>query len=304
MTDKKKEVHGVFAPMVTPFRDDRVLFHGLIANVEKMNGTSLTGYFVLGTNGEYKSLSVPERFAMLRTVVKARAKDKVVMAGMGFESTQETIAMTLRAADEGADMVSLLMPHFFVKKMTPEVLAGYVTAVADASPLPVLLYNNPSVAAGVTIKADLINLVKDHPNVIGIKDSSSETYRQNLDAAKGRMCVLAGTANYFLDLLKNGGTGGVLSLANVFPDACAKLYTLFREGKTQEAEELNASLIGLNKEVSGSFGVAGVKAAMDLCGFCGGVPRKPLLPLTREQMETLKQSLSKSQFARQEMEHE
>jgi 4-hydroxy-2-oxoglutarate aldolase len=297
MTDKKKQVFGVFAPMVTPFRDDRVLFHGLIANVEKMNGTALAGYFVLGTNGEYKSLSVAERFAVLRAVVQSRAKDKVVMAGMGFESTQETIAMTLRAADEGADMVSLLMPHFFAKKMTPEVLAGYVIAVADASPLPVLLYNNPSVAAGVTIKADLVNLVKDHPNVIGIKDSSSETYKQNLDAAKDRLCVLAGTANYFLDLLKNGGTGGVLSLANVFPDACAKLYTLFREGKIQEADELNGALIELNHKVSGAFGVAGVKAAMDLSGFCGGVPRKPLLPLTGEQFETLKHSLSTNQFS-------
>lgn len=298
MTGKKKELSGVLAPMVTPFRDDRVLFDGLIDNVEKMNGTSLAGYFVLGTNGEYKSLSVAERFEVLRTVVKSRAKDKVVMAGMGFESTKETIDMTLRAAEEGADMVSLLMPHFFAKKMTPEVLAGYITAVADASPLPVLLYNNPSVAAGVTIKADLIDLVKDHPNVIGIKDSSSETYRQNLEAAKGKMCVLAGSAGYFLDLLRLGGTGGVLSLANVFPDACAKLYTLFREGKTQESEELNVSLIGLNKEVSGSFGVAGVKAAMDLCGFCGGVPRRPLLPLTSEQLETLKDSLGKSKFAR------
>jgi 4-hydroxy-2-oxoglutarate aldolase len=302
MTGKKKELSGVLAPMATPFRNDRVLLDGLIDNVEKMNGTALAGYFVLGTNGEYKSLSVAERFEILRTVVKYRAKDKVVMAGMGFESTKETIDMTLRAAEEGADMVSLLMPHFFAKKMTPEVLAGYITAVADASPLPVLLYNNPSVAAGVTIKADLIDLVKDHPNVIGIKESSSETYRQNLEAAKGKMCVLAGSAGYFLDLLRLGGSGGVLSLANVFPDACAKLYTLFREGKTQESEELNVSLIGLNKEVSGSFGVAGVKAAMDLCGFCGGVPRRPLPPLTGEQLEKLKDSLGKSKFARKERE--
>jgi 4-hydroxy-2-oxoglutarate aldolase len=302
MMVRKKELSGVFAPMVTPFRDDRVWFEGLIDNVGKMNDTGLTGYFVLGTNGEYKSLSVAERFEVLRTVVKHRAKDKVVMAGMGFESTKETIEMTLRAAEEGADMVSLLMPHFFAKKMTPEALAGYITAVADASPAPVVLYNNPSVAAGVTIRADLIDLVKDHPNVIGIKDSSSETYRSNLEAAGEKMCVLAGSAGYFLDLLKLGGTGGVLSLANVFPDACARLYTLFREGKAQEAEALNGSLVGLNKEVSGSFGVAGVKAAMDLCGFCGGVPRRPLPPLTGEQMETLKRSLGKSSFARQAME--
>jgi 4-hydroxy-2-oxoglutarate aldolase len=298
MTGKKKELSGVLTPMVTPFKDDRVLFHGLIDNVEKMNRTGLAGYFVLGTNGEYKSLSVEERFKVLRTVLKYRAKDKVVMAGVGFESTKETIAITLRAADEGADMVSLLMPHFFAKKMTPDVLAGYITAVANASPVPVLLYNNPSVAAAVTIKADLIHLVQDHPNVIGLKDSSSETYRQNLAAAKGKMCVLAGSANFFLDLLMSGGTGGVLSLANVFPDACVELYTLFMEGKTLEAEELNVSLVGLNKDVSGSFGVAGVKAAMDLCGFCGGVPRRPLLPLTAEQLEMLKNSIRKSKFAR------
>jgi 4-hydroxy-2-oxoglutarate aldolase len=297
MAGKKRELSGVLTPMVTPFKNDRVLFHGLIANVEKMNETGLAGYFVLGTNGEYKSLSVDERFQVLRTVVKYRAKGKGVMAGMGFESTKETIDMVLRAADEGADMASLLMPHFFAKKMTPEALAGYITDVADASPIPVVLYNNPSVASAVTIRADLIDRVKDHPNVIGIKDSSSETYRQNLEAAKGKMCVLAGTANYFLDLLKAGGSGGVLSLANVFPDACAKLYTLFREGKMQEAEALNTSLIALNKEVSGSFGVAGVKAAMDLCGFCGGDPRKPLLPLAAEQLATLKASLGKSAFA-------
>jgi 4-hydroxy-2-oxoglutarate aldolase len=297
MTGKKKELSGVLAPMVTPFKDDKIMWQGLVANVEKMNNTGLAGYFVLGTNGEYKSLSVEERFEILRAVVKHRSKGKTVMAGMGFESTKETIDMTLRAADEGADMVSLLMPNFFAKKMTPETLAGYVLAVADISPVPVVLYNNPSVAAGVTIKAGLINLVKDHPNLIGIKDSSGETYRENLEAAKGNISVLAGSAGYFLDLLKSGGSGGVLSLADVFPDACAKLYTLFLAGKIAEAEELNVSLIALNKEVSGSFGVAGVKAAMDLYGFCGGDPRRPLSPLTEAQRETLKTSLHKSQFA-------
>jgi hypothetical protein len=126
MARKKKELSGVLAPMVTPFKEDKIVWQGLVDNVEKMNGTGLAGYFVLGTNGEYKSLSVEERFEVLRAVVKHRTNGKTVMAGMGFESTRETIDMTLRAADEGADMVSLLMPHFFAKKMTPEALAGAV----------------------------------------------------------------------------------------------------------------------------------------------------------------------------------
>lgn len=299
MTGEKRQIAGVFTPMVTPFREDGELFlEGLAANVEKMNLSGLAGYFVLGTNGEYKALAVEERFLVLREVVKHRAKDKIVMAGMGFESTRETILMTRRAADEGADMVSLLMPHFFAKRMTPEVLAGYVLDVADASPVPVLLYNNPSVAAGVTIRSELIGRVKDHPNVIGLKDSSEETYRSNLAAAEGKLCVLAGSANYFLELLELGGTGGVLSLANVFPDACARLYGLYKEGRIEEARRLNESLVRLNKQVSGSFGVAGVKAAMDIVGLKGGFPRKPLVPLSAEERRRLEESLAASDFGR------
>ena len=284
----KKKITGVYAPMVIPFANDRIVFHGLAANVEKMNSSALAGYFVLGTNGEYKSLSVPERFSVLKTVIAHSAGDKMIMAGMGFESTHETIENVLLAADLGAASVSLLMPHFFAKRMSPAVMASYIVEVADASPIPVVLYNNPAVAAGVTIRADTIGLVKDHPNVIGIKDSSKETYRENLEAAGDAMCVLAGSANYFMDLMKNGGAGGVLSLANIFPEACGKLYQLIKAGKTKEAEELDAILVNLNHAVSGSYGVAGVKAAMDFRGFAGGVPRRPLPGLTPEQHESLK----------------
>ena len=293
----KKTIEGVFAPMTTPFDNDRIVFHGLAANVEKMNATGLTGYFVLGTNGEYKSMSVEERFLVLKTVIAHAAPDKIIMAGMGFESTHETIENILRAADTGVKMVSLLPPHFFAKKMNaPENQASYILEVADASPLPVLLYNNPSVASNVVITSETLKLVKDHPNVIGIKDSSKDTYLDLLETAKGSMNVLAGSANYFMDLMARGGTGGVLSLANVFPDACAKLYKLVKAGKTKEAEELNAVLVTLNKEVSGSFGVAGVKAAMDFCGFCGGVTRRPMPALKADQLETLKKIVSTVKF--------
>ena len=289
---------GVFAPMVTPFEDDAILWKGLVANVEKMNESGLRGYFVLGTNGEFKSLAVEERFEVLRTVVKHRAPGLVVMAGCGAESTKETIDLVRRAADLGADMASLLMPSFFAKKMTADVMERYIVEVADTSSIPVVLYNNPPVAAGVTIRLEVLRKLAGHPKVVGIKDSSKETYQENLQAASASFSVLAGSAAYFLDLLKRGGTGGVLSLANVFPAECARLHRAFVDGRLDEAEQLSRQLVELNTKVSGTFGVAGVKASMDLAGFVGGVPRRPHKGLTPEELQKLKGELTQSGFLR------
>ncbi len=296
MEDVKKMFSGVFAPMVTPFENDRILFDGIRRNVEKMNETGLRGYFVLGTNGEFKSLSVKERFEVLDTVVKSAASDKVVMAGTGAESTKETIDLSREAASRGAQMVSLLMPSFFAKKINEEAMVRFILEAADASPVPVALYNNPSVAAGVTITIGVLERVAKHPNVVGIKDSSKDAYRESLKAASDSFFVLAGSANYFLDLLKNGGTGGVLSLADVFPEPCVKLYRAFVEGRMEEAERMNSELVDLNHRVSGAFGVAGVKAAMDLAGLVGGVPRRPLAGISAEEKDGLRRMLQEKGY--------
>ncbi len=291
MEEMKEKLSGVFAPIATPFKEDNILFDGLIQNVEKMNKSGLRGYFVLGTNGEYKSLSVAERIEVLKTVAQHRSPDKVFMAGTGMESTKETIEVTLQAAETGADMVSVLKQHFYRKKMDDDVLTGYILDVAEASPVPVVLYNNPSVAAGVTISPEVIQRVSGHTNVIGLKDSSKGNFTRYIEAAEEGFYVMAGSANFFLDVLIAGGSGGVLSLANVFPDACAKLYQIFKDGKLEEAKKLNDELVSLNKEVSGSYGVAGVKAAMELAGFTGGDPRRPIKALTESQKDDLRKRL-------------
>ncbi len=287
---------GVFSPMCTPFINDEVDYAGMEKNVNIMNSSGLKGYFVLGTNGEFKTMSEDERFKLLALVIKKAAKNKVVMAGTGAESTRETIRLTKKAADMGASMVSLLMPNFFAKKVTEAVMIRHITEVADASSVPVVLYNNPSVAAGVTITPGVIKEVSSHPNVVGVKDSSKETWPENVVFNSSTFSVMAGSAGYFLDLLDRGGTGGVLSLANVFPDECARLYNLYVSGKKEEAVELNKKLVDLNKKVSGSYGVAGVKYAMDLAGFAGGVPRRPLAGLNDEQKKTLEADLKASGF--------
>jgi 4-hydroxy-2-oxoglutarate aldolase len=298
MGEVKEMLSGVFAPVATPFQDDEVFYKGLSENIEKMNESGLKGYFVLGTNGEYKSLSVVERLEVLKTVAAHKKKDKVFMAGTGMESTKETIEMTRRAVDIGAQMVSLLMPHFFAKRIDDDVLVRYITEVADNSPVPVLIYNNPSVAAGVTVSPEVVRRVSSHPNVVGMKDSSKGNYKGYLEAAGEGFYVLAGSAGFFFELLQAGGIGGVLSLANVFPDVCATLYTLFIEKKIEEAAALSERIVGLNKVVSGMSGVASVKAAMDLAGFHGGEPRRPISGVTAGQREALKKELLERGFLR------
>ncbi|HHW13298.1 MAG TPA: dihydrodipicolinate synthase family protein [Firmicutes bacterium] len=288
----REQLSGVFTPMVTPFKNDEILYDGIVENVKKMNRTGLRGYFVLGTNGEFRSLSVEERLKVLKTVVDNAAPDKIVMAGTSAESTKETIDITKEAAKIGAKSVSLLMPHFFRKHLDDDAYTDYIIKVADASPVPVLLYNNPSVAADVLISPEVIRRVAEHPNVVGMKDSSRGNYQKYLEAAEGKdFYLLAGSAGFFLDLLKAGGVGGVLSLANVFPDACAKLYEAYKAGNMEEAEQLNAKLVELNKKVSGFGGVAAVKSAMNLAGYTGGDPRHPLRPLTAEQKADLEANI-------------
>ncbi len=292
---QRDSLSGVFAPLVTPFgSDDSVLLSGVAENVRRLNATGLRGYFALGTNGEYKALTPEERLQVLDVVVQHRAPGKVVMAGCGAESTKETIDLARRIADRGADIASVLMPSFFAKKMTAEVMARHALAVADASPIPVVLYNNPSVSAGVTIRLEVLEKVAGHPNIVGIKDSSKETWAENLKASSPKFSVLSGSASYFADLLRRGGTGGVLSLANVLPDACVALHDAVQAGRRDEEERLNRLLVDLNAKVSGTYGVAGVKAAMTLCGFVGGIPRRPFLPLGSEEIDGLRSVLERS----------
>jgi 4-hydroxy-2-oxoglutarate aldolase len=212
------------------------------------------------------------------------------MAGTGAESTKVSIELCHEAAEIGVHYGSLITPFFFAKKMSDSALIHHFIEVAEKSPIPILLYNNPGVT-GITISTTVIKEVSSHPKIVGMKDTSPGNLSAYILNAKPGFCLLVGSANFFFTGLLMGAVGGVLSLANVFPDSCCKLYDLGVTGRLEEGKALQFQLLEINQMVSGKFGVAGVKVAMDYLGFYGGSPRAPLPTLTADEKRKLQEGL-------------
>jgi len=298
MKNNREKLSGVFAPVVTPFRNEKLLLGDLRFNLKKLGETELTGYLALGSNGEFKSLTDREQIQVLEVFADEKG-DKVVMAGTACESTAQTIEKSKIAADMGFDYVSILTPNYFAKRMDGPTLKGFYERIADAVPVPVLLYNAPGFTGGVAIPPKTVIELSRHPNIAGMKDSSPTgpvRFLCDCDPEED-FFILAGSANFFYSSLHLGAPGGVLSLANVFPESCCELYRLFREGRYEEARELHFRLARLNAAVSGVHGVAGVKAAMELTGFRGGDPRHPLVPVTGEERKKIRDKILTEGFS-------
>ncbi|MCK4339737.1 MAG: dihydrodipicolinate synthase family protein, partial [Candidatus Cloacimonetes bacterium] len=174
-------------------------------------------------------------------------------------------------------------------------LIKYYTTIADQSPVPIMIYNAPKFAANLVFSTNLVSVLAEHPNIVGMKDTSKEDISIYVNAVpKGaNFYVLAGTINKLYTGLKVGAIGGVVSMSDYLPDMCCKLQELFELGKIKEAEKLDVYARELSSKAAGKYGVAGVKAAMDLLGYFGGDPRIPLLPLNNEQKAKLKAVLEK-----------
>jgi 4-hydroxy-2-oxoglutarate aldolase len=286
----KEKLTGIFPPVMTPFNKGKIDLPGLAFNIEKMNSIQLRGYMPLGSNGEFRSLTDDESIDVLKTIVRAKSAGKVLMAGTQRESAYATIEFTKRAADAGADFASVLTPHYYAGRMNDEALIRFYTEVAGGSPIPVLMYNAPKFAAGVTLSAAAVTVLAAHPNIVGMKDTSKEDIARYVKAVPPgtEFYVLAGSITKFLYGLRNGAVGGILSPANYFPELCREIQTLFEAGKITEAQELSDRLISLNGRTAGKYGVAGVKGAMNLFGYKGGEPRVPVLPVTVAELEEMR----------------
>lgn len=291
--DSTLSLSGVCPPIPTPF-DERgdIAYRALTENLERWNEYDLTGYVILGSNGESAYLSDAEKVRVCQAAREAISRDKLMIVGSGCESTRQTIALTRQAAEVGADVALLITPHFFDAQMTTDSLVQHYHAAADASPIPVVLYNVPKFTH-VDMDAATVARAAEHPNIIGIKDSGGNITKlaDMVRLVPPGFQVLAGSAGFFFAALALGAVGGVLALANVAPQQCIDIYRMFRAGQWPDAAELQRRMVPVNTAITARLGVAGLKAALELLGYYGGPVRSPLLDLTEHEREALQQIL-------------
>ncbi len=291
------KLYGIYAPIATPFKKGKIAYDKLEKNLKFWLKSDLSGLVVMGSNGEFVLLTPEEKAELTRFVCKQAKGKKPVITGTGAESTAETMRLNDMAAKAGADAVLVVTPNYYKGDMTDSVLTRFYTDVADASPLPVILYNMPR-NAGINISAKLALELAKHPNIIGIKDSGGNIVQiaDMIRNAPASFSVFAGSASFLFASLALGATGGTLALANVFPNECARLQKLFEAGKMKETRDLQMNLIDSNNAVTARWGIPGLKAAMEMVGLYGGDPRPPLLPLGEADREALRKVLMRTGF--------
>ncbi|MDK2823208.1 MAG: 4-hydroxy-2-oxoglutarate aldolase [Clostridia bacterium] len=290
------EINGVYPPITTPFDEqENINFSALEKNIAKWNETGLAGYVVFGSNGEYAFLSEQEKLDIVKACVANAAKDKKVIVGSGCESTRDTIDLTNKCAKLGADAALLITPNYYKGSMNKKALKEHFIRVADAAELPILLYNVPKFT-NINMDSGLVEELARHPNIVGIKDSSANITQlaQIISQAPADFNVLVGTAGVLYPGLAFGAKGGIMALATCCPKECLEIYTLFNEGKYEEAKKLQMRMIPVNNAVTATYGIAGLKFVMDTLGLIGGPTRRPLLPLSEEEKAKLKEILVKA----------
>jgi 4-hydroxy-2-oxoglutarate aldolase len=290
-------IEGVLPPITTPFENQELALDKMVENIQKWNETALSGYLVLGSNGESVYLAEKEKLTIVTKAREIIPASKNMIVGTGLESTRETIRLTNLMADSGADCGLVSPPCYFKSSMQQRILADHYTAVAEASRMPILLYNVPQFT-GVNLDASLVAKLSLHPNIVGLKDSSGNIAQLSeiLSSTREGFIVLVGSAPVFYPALCIGANGGILAVANVIPAICTDIFALYQQGLFQEARKLQNRMTPLAQAVTVKYGIGGLKAAMDAAGYFGGKPRLPLqAPDTevREEIKLLLRDLSK-----------
>ncbi len=286
MTETHELRSGIYPPLPTFFTsDDELDLPTLRQHIGRIAASGIAGYVVMGSNGEAVHLSSEERARVIETTRAEAGEQALVLAGCGEQSTRASIALCRQAARAGANFALILPPFYYKGRMNSAALLAHYRAIADNSPLPVVIYNMPASAAGLDLDAATICALAEHSNIIGVKDSAGDMAKLSQIAAStpARFRVFAGSAGYLLPALAVGARGAVAALANIFPREVCRLQELFENGHMAEARVLQARLAPSNTAVTSTYSVPGLKAALNILFGYGGSPRSPLQALTEQE---------------------
>jgi len=278
-------LNGIFAAITTPFDGDgAVAVDRLRENIARYNRIPLAGHVAVGSTGESVLLTRSEVEQVFSATREAAAPGRILVAGTGSESTPETISRCKAAANLGFDFVLVKTPSFYKSALNPDTLTEHYRRVADASKLPVILYSIPQLT-GVALESDLVARLAEHPNIIGIKESSGNVQRvgEIIAAVPEGFQVVVGSADTLYASLLLGAAGGVLALADCLPELCIELYQAVAANQTASARSLNRRILPASKKIVRQLGIAGLKHAMDYRGYYGGPVRGPLVPINAAQ---------------------
>ena len=271
-------MRGILLPTVTPFTDAQELdIDASVSNIRKWARTGISGFVMLGSTGERVHLDERECVRVLETARNEVPSELAFIAGAGQHSTIGTINETQKAAELGADAVLVITPHYYRSAITQDALVSYYTAVADAAPVPVLLYSMPALT-GIKIEPETIARLSEHPNIIGVKDSSNDVdgFAATVRVCPADFAVLTGNGTVLLDALRAGAKGAILAVGCVVPEICVEIFRTFASHDEGRASTLQNKLTPLAAAVTTRFGIGGLKTALDLAGYRGGAVRAPL----------------------------
>ena len=277
------DLRGVFIPAVTPFLPGtgEIDLSALRENLLKWSQHPVQGIVLAGTTGEAVLLDEAERASLVRAAVEVLPQEILLTVGTGLESTRATIRLTRAVAEAGAQAVLVQPPAYYRGAMSPDALREHYRAVADASPVPVIVYQAPLRMSTLDLPTGLVAELSRHPNMAGIKDSRGklELVGELVEQCRKGFQVLVGSGAHLYPGLEIGAAGGIVAVANVAPGASGELYRAWKSGRGSEAGRLQERVGPLHNDLVAKVGVGGVKAALDLLGYRGGDPRPPLRPL-------------------------
>ena len=287
-------LQGIIPALTTPFdAQGSLALDRLRENVEAYNRTCLSGYLAVGSTGESVLLDHIEFEKVLATVADAAAPGRILIAGTGVDSTAETISRTEAAARLGYQFALVCPPCFFKPMMSAEDLGEHYRRVADTSRIPILLYSVPQFT-GIAIEAELAARLAEHPNIVGMKDSSGNVDRlgEILARVPPAFQLMTGAATTAYPSMQLGAKGAILALADFLPEICVALHDAVVADDHSMSLELQRRMLRASNRIVGAAGIAGVKYAMDCQGYYGGPVRRPLLPLTKVQKKEVESILS------------